>query len=142
MNSDLKKAKEHLLAQGCTCVLWAGEKVYTSCQRGVKPLLELLDGGTDLRGYCAADKVVGKATAFLYCLLGVRAVWAPVMSRAALEVLEDHGIDAHYESLTDAILNRKKDGFCPMETATRDIRDPETALTAIRDTLKALQTGK
>ena len=31
----------------------------------------------DLRGFCAADKVIGKATAFLYVLMGVNSVYFP-----------------------------------------------------------------
>lgn len=139
---DLKRAKEYLQTQGCTCVLCRGERMHTSLLRGVAPLLNFLDAGTDLAGFAAADKVVGKATAFLYCLLDVRAVWAGVMSRSALQVLGEHGIEAHYDCLTDAIRNRRQDGFCPMETATRDLQDPHRALEAIRTTLKRLQASK
>ena len=74
MNIDLKRACQTLAASDCTCVLCAGTRCHTSTQRGVAPLLQWLDGGTDLKGFSAADKVVGKAAAFLYCLLGVAAV--------------------------------------------------------------------
>lgn len=142
MNNDLQKAA-HLLQQGgYTCVLCAEETVYTSNARGVRPLLDFLDAGTDLRGFSAADKVVGKATAFLYCLLGVKAVYAFVVSRAALDILREHQITIQYITLTEAILNHRKDGFCPMEAATKQISDPRQALAAIRQTLKALRGGQ
>ena len=138
MNADLSKAKKTLLETGATCVLCKGRSRVESQLRGVAPLLELLDIGMDFSGYCAADKVVGKATAFLYCLLDVKAVYTPVVSRAALDVLQARGIEIQYDLCVDAILNHRKDGFCPMETATRNLSDPEQALTAIRSTLEKL----
>lgn len=42
-----------------------GSTIYISTERGVKPLIDRIDDGTDLQGFSAADKVVGKAAAFL-----------------------------------------------------------------------------
>ena len=72
--SDLENAKQILLEGGYTCVLCRGKEIYTATARGVRPLVDWLDSGLDLRGFSAADKVVGRATAFLYVLLGVRTV--------------------------------------------------------------------
>lgn len=135
--NDLEKAKSLLQSGGYTCVLCNGDRVYTSRHRGVRPLLELLD--TDISGFYAADKVVGKATALLYCLLKVKAVHATVISQAALQVLQDGGIVVSWDSLVDYIKNRSGDGRCPMEQATENIDDPQEALTAIQKKLKELQ---
>lgn len=126
MTADLIRAQTLLADLEYTCVLCRGESVCTDTRRGVAPLLTWLDSQQDLQGFSAADKVVGKAAAFLYCLLGIKAVYAPVMSRAALEVLTRHGIGAHYDTLTEGIINRRKTGPCPMEAATKDISDPKT----------------
>ena len=139
MNTNLAKAKKIFTETGATCVLCRGKSRCESSLRGVMPLVELLDTGMDFSGYAAADKVVGKATAFLYCLLGVTAVYAPVISEAALEVLQKNSIETEYNLRVPAILNRRKDGFCPMETATKSIDDPQDALEAIRRTLEKLQ---
>lgn len=136
---ELQQVKSLLLTQKHTCVLQGNGEVYTDDRRGVLPLLEFLDSGKDFSGFSAADKVVGKAAAFLYCLLGVKALWAGVISRPALEVLQRQGIAVQYETLSDAILNRSGTGFCPMESATRELSDPQTALFAIRETLKSLK---
>lgn len=139
MNTNLAKAKKIFFDTGATCVLCRGKSRCESSLRGVMPLVDLLDTGMDFSGYAAADKVVGKATAFLYCLLGIAAVYTPVISKAALDVLEKNGIEAEYDLCVPAILNRRKDGFCPMETATKHIDDPEEAFEAIRRTLEKLQ---
>ena len=140
MHTDLEKAKAYLQAGGCTCVLCRGEEIYSSSHRGVRPLLDFLDSGRDFTGFSAADKVVGKATAFLYCLLGVRQVHAQVLSDAAVEVLTRRGIACSCDRQVSAIRNRDNTGPCPMEYATRDIADPTQALTAIRFALQKLQS--
>lgn len=139
MDTDLQTAKAYLQAHGCTCVLCRDGTLYASDRRGVRPLLDLLDSGKDLSGFSAADKVVGRATAFLYCLLGVRAVHAGVLSQAGAEVLAGAGIAYSCDRQVPGIRNRANTGPCPMEHATRDITDPHTALKAIRKTLKTLQ---
>ena len=130
--SDLTNAKRLLTEGAHTCVLCRGDAVYTADARGVKPLVDWLDSGLDLRGFSAADKVVGRATAFLYVLLGVRAVHALVMSTPAKEALTAGGIAATCDREVSGIINRRGDGPCPFEEAVLGITDPTEALTAIR----------
>ena len=139
MDHDLQTARQLLNTGDYTCVLCRNDVTYTSTRRGVAPLLNWLDDHTDLRGFSAADRVVGKATAYLYCLLGVSCVFARVMSRPAAEVLAQHHIPASWEMLVDTIENRQKTGPCPMEHATRNSTTPEEALAAVRQALNALQ---
>ena len=136
--ADFERAWSLLQEEGYTCVLCGGEQVFTSRMRGVTPLLDWLDQRLDLHGFSAADKVVGKAAAFLYVLLGVKEVYAKVMSIPAKGVLEAHGILNGCEEEVEAIRNRTNTGFCPMETAVWSISDPGEALTAIRVKYKEL----
>ncbi len=142
MNTDLIRAQEVLSAESCTCVLCKGDVFYKSTRRGVAPLLGWLEEGIDARGFSAADKVVGKATAFLYCLLGVSAVHANVVSEAAAQVLQLHNIPLTWTQKVPAIQNRAGDGLCPMEMATRDVTDPADAPAAIRAALALLTDSK
>ena len=123
----IEKAKNVLATGVYTCVVCGEAVTMTAVERGVKPLVAWLQSGTDLRDCCAADKVVGKATAFLYCLLGVRAVYGRVMSVPALAVLQAGGIEAQYEMLVPHIINRAGDGICPFEKAVENISDPQMA---------------
>ena len=50
--------------EGCTCALTDGERIVTSRERGVRPLVELIASGADYNGWHAADKIVGKAAAY------------------------------------------------------------------------------
>ena len=126
------EARNILSTGNFTCVLRKNDIVFTATERGVKPLVRWLAEGIDVRGFSAADKVVGRATAYLYVLLGVKEVWAAVMSEAAAEVLHRHGIAASQDKLVKNIINRVGTGICPFEEAVLNIQTPEEALAAIR----------
>lgn len=130
--TDLEIARSHLASGNYTCVVCKEDTLYFATDRGVKPLLNWLDSGLDFSGFSAADKVVGRATAFLYCLLGIREVYAGIMSSPAAQVLEEHGINAHWSNLVEGIINRRGTGPCPFEATVMDIHDPNEALAAIR----------
>ncbi|MBE6571247.1 MAG: DUF1893 domain-containing protein [Ruminococcaceae bacterium] len=142
MNKNLEKAKELLIAEELTCCFTDGNRVYKSRERGVKPLLSYLDEGIDTKDLCAADKVIGKAAAFLYVLLGIKWVYADVISQKALEVFRKYGVEISFSTLVPAIRNRTNTGFCPMETAVENINEPQAALEAIKEKLKELSGNK
>lgn len=139
MPEDLEKAKQLLAQTGSTCVLCRDDLVHTSSTRGIQPLLDWLDNEEDTWACSAADKVVGKAAAHLYCLLGVRRVHGNVMSVAAVKLLRRNGVEVYWDTLVENIRNRTNTGLCPMEQATLNIDDPEDALPVIRATLAHLQ---
>lgn len=139
---QLQQEKELLLQEGYTCVIFRDNKRLTSRERGVKPLLAWLDSKENVAGFTAVDKVVGKAAAFLYVLLGVSGVYGLTISEKALEVLERHGIGVIYDRKAEVIRNRDNTGFCPMEQAVWDMEEPEEALEAIRKKLKQLTQVK
>lgn len=138
MDSSLRRAKA-LLQDGYTCVFCRDDSILTDRRRGIRPLLELIDRGLDLRDYCVADKVVGKAAALLYCRMGIRRVYAPVASHPAAEILSRQGIELTCENLVPAIRNRANTDLCPMEKAVQSITEPEEAICAIRAALESLQ---
>lgn len=137
-NADTDRALQALTDGDFTCVMCKGETLIESKQRGVAPLLSLLTDKLE-EGFCAADKVVGKAAAFLYALLRVKEVYALVISEPAVQTLKRFGIAVEYEALVPAIRNRTNTGFCPMESAVLAIEDPQEALVAIRQTLERLK---
>jgi hypothetical protein len=124
--TDLQKAKS-LLNGDVTCALCKGERVYLAKERGVKPLLAWIDSGEDFSSFAAADKVVGKAAAFLYALMKVDCVYAKIISTPALQTLNAFGIKVEYGQEVPAIRNRANTGFCPMETAVWNVDEPRKA---------------
>ncbi len=138
MANDLTDAVRLFEQGGYSCVLCRDGVFHTSTQRGVAPLVGWIDSGLSLEGFSAADKIVGKAAALLFVRLGARAVYAPVMSESAAAVLARFGVQAGYQTLVKTIMNRQGTGSCPMERAVEGIENPEGALEAVRETIKAL----
>lgn len=135
-SEKLKKAAELLHSGGYTCVFLKDGEADASFERGVKPLFERLDSGAKLAGAVAADKVVGKGAAYLYVLLGIKELYADVISLPASQVLERYGIYFECENTVEAIRNRANTGFCPIESATLDIDEPSDAYKKIKSILK------
>ena len=73
---------DRLHAEGCSCVIHNDDNTLLFHKRGVQDLHQLLRTSPEvLCGAMIADKVVGKATAFLYCLLRrrVRILLQPIL---------------------------------------------------------------
>lgn len=143
MNKDLEQAKALLENnEEYTCAACRAGESFASEEHGVRPLMRWLNEGTDLSGASVADRIVGKAAAFLYVLLGVRTVYAPLMSVPARETLHAHGIEAITDTVVPAIRNRTDTGFCPMESAVWDISDPHEAKAALERKISEMMAKK
>ena len=137
MQKALENLKDILTSKGLTLVGKNGEDIFTSNQRGVKPLLELIENGSFSCGIFA-DKVVGKSAALLYCVLNTKGVYALTVSKPALEVFLSRGVFIKYDLLVERIENRTKDGLCPIEQCVINEDNPLVALKLINDRLKNL----
>ena len=133
---DLAVAKKTLTGS-VTCALVKGKSVYVSSDSGIKPMMRFIAQGFDLRGFSAADKVVGKAAAALFLYAGVKAVYGEVMSAAAEAFLTAHGVMAKYKVKTDCIINRAGTGPCPMELAVEGAETPEDAYRILYNKIQA-----
>ncbi len=138
MTANLEKAKDILNSQDFTCVLFDGKNLLTSKKRGVKPLIEFLDTHTDFSCYCAADKVVGAGAAHLYVLLGVKHIWAKVISESAIKILQNNNINIFFKTRVPYIINRTGDGICPIEKCVKDVSDSGKAFCLIKAKIKEL----
>ena len=132
--TDIEKAKE-ALGNHSIALCKSGE-VITSDKRGVAPLAEFIRRGTDISGFSAADRVVGKAAAMLMIKAGITEVFALTISESAEKLLKNHGVRVSFMTRTEQILNRDNTGACPMETAVTDTEDIETGCRLIFEKLK------
>ena len=127
MDKHIEILRRRLTDGGYTCVILSDGDEFISFERGVKPLISFLDSGRSFRGAVAADKTVGAGAAHLYVLLGIKALWANVISDAALSVLIAAGITVEYGERVPYIINRKGDGICPFEQCVLAVSDAQTA---------------
>ena len=138
MRNETLTAKKILEKGGHSCVFVSENETFISDKRGIKPLLDLLSDKKDMSEFCAADRIVGRAAAFLYVLLGIKEVYAEVLSKKALPVFEKYGISVFAGTETEEIINRGKTGICPMEKAVENEENPEEARRKTEKTLENL----
>ena len=131
MTNKLQCAKMEMERRNSTLVLYDGKDWFFSLERGIKPLLLLYEQKKDLSAFVAADKVIGKAAAFLYVLLGVKEIYAKVVSDGAVQVFADYGISVEYEYKSSFISNRQNTDICPMEKAVLHLDSPQKAYQTI-----------
>lgn len=137
--TSLEQAKSLLITTNSTIVVVLNGEVFTSQERGVKPLLHLLTEKKGfLKGASVADKVIGKAAALLMVLGEIKEVHTLIISEPAIQVFENHKIKYFYDEKVNHIINRAGDGLCPMESLCLDIDDPREALTKIIDKISKM----
>ena len=140
--TDLDLARALLIAnRDATLVAVRGDEIHVCHERGVKPLLKMIKEGRSLRGFAVADKVVGKAPALLYGVLGPEAVFSPVMSWTGRAVLLASGIATSYDTLVRHIQNRAKTGQCPMDSSVTNVWEPYEAVGVLMDRAQQMALG-
>jgi|GEM_PF-914762 hypothetical protein len=100
---------------------------------GVQPLLEaLIDLDENARGTLLADKVLGLAPAWLAILFECAGAYAKTISQPAVTLLHQHGLMCRYQNRVPGILNRNRDGLCPLEAALLHAKTPEEAFEVMK----------
>lgn len=113
---------------------------YHSFDSGIKPVINRLNENIDyFKGLTVADKIIGKASAMLLTLSGVKEIYCVVLSVAGKNILDKYEITYHYDQLVDYIVNRKGDGMCPMEETVKDIDDLNEAYKALNNKVMSLK---
>ena len=139
--NNLEKAKKLLEQNEYTCVLCNEDEVFYSDRRGVKPLIEFFESKKDFTDFSAADKTIGAGAAHLYVLLGVKEVWARVISCEGESVLKKNNISVVYENKVPYIINRAGTDRCPIEKCVEGISDSKEAIVRIKETLLNILKG-
>ena len=135
---DIERVKKILFEESLSCVILKDSQIYKSNQRGVAPVIDLIDKKIDISNAFVADKVIGKAAAMLFIYCKVKEIYTPVISEPAINILRSSGIIVHYEKCVPYIINRSNTGQCPMEKAVKDISSPVQALISIKEKIKEL----
>ncbi len=137
--TDLEIAWQKLETESLAFVLVRDGKVIASGDDyGVVQLVEATYRlGDAMHGASLADKVVGKAVALVAVHAKLRAVDTRLASEGAVAFLRKHGIPISARTLIPNILNRRRDGLCPMEALTQPIDDASTGVAKLREFIAA-----
>jgi len=123
--NGLELAKTELLTGDYALVIVKdGEVLFASKENSIGPIYQAVrQFGKTLEGASAADKVVGKAAALFCKTVGIKAVFARLISETAVEILTAAGIELEFDKSCPYILNRTRDGMCPIERLALDVDD-------------------
>ena len=137
----MRRLIEILRREACSLVVeTATGDVTTYNKPGVRDLVWLLDNEPErLRGAMVADKVVGKAAAGLMVQGGVGEVYADVMSRLALPLLNEAGIPYSYGELVERIVIPEGDDRCPLEKIVSEATTAQEVETMLRQHFAEMQ---
>ena len=131
--TSLNKAKEYL-QKGYSICVYKDDEPLLSKGKGISFIAFLARDKVDVRGASVADKIVGSAAAHIYALLGVKEVYAEVLSVGGAN------ISCSYGTLATEIINRQGTGLCPMEQAVLGISDHSKALDAVLNKINELKS--
>lgn len=139
--SKMEEAKKMIQDGKAECVLIKNDTIYGQERgRGVNPLLVMYDEHQDaMQGATLVDKVIGRAAAAIAICGKVKHVHGELMSEDAVEFLDQNGITSSYTTLVHRILNRKKDGLCPLEQSVKGIDDASVAIVSLRKRIETMQ---
>lgn len=131
MTTDIDYAKKELIKGKAFVVVNCGKIIAESDEKGVFPLFSAVTK-LNLENACLADKVVGKAVAFLSVYSGIASVYAVVASESAVGVLTTYSIGIEAETVVPMILKREGDDQCPIEKLVDSCCTPEKAYTVLK----------
>lgn len=137
--TDIERAVQGL--EGHSICLCLGGELVTDDGRGISPMMRFIAQGRDLRGYSAADLIVGKAAAMLFVKAGVIAVHGRTVSEGGRDFLAAHGVLCTWDELTPKIIDRTGQDICPMEKTVAETDDPDEAYALLTERLARLRKG-
>lgn len=134
--TDLEKAKDYFYSQKASMVLCKDDEKFITQEKGLTPLINLIESGDDYFEYSACDKVVGRAAAFLYVLLGVKEIHAKVMAKLAIQILDKAEIKYSADEFVDTILDDQLKDANPLEEVVLRSGSANNALRDLKAFLK------
>lgn len=139
--NDLDYAKKLMFEEDLKLVLVKdGNILYRSSDRGIKPIYYIAKNlKEEARGASLSDRVIGRGAGIIVKYLEINKIYAELMSKTAMDILDNTGIEYFYREKTTYIENRNKTGLCPIEQMTEKIKDPIDLLNSIEEFLNTIQ---
>ncbi len=137
---DIEIAVEILEKEQLTiAVVKDGKLIYSSKDKGIKPLYFVHKNNIDLKDSSVADRVTGKAAAMICTSACIKELNTKVISDNAIDILKETNIVYNYSVLTPYIKNRDKTGMCPIETLSLKAENINDLMTKIEEFLESLK---
>ena len=130
---------------GKTCFILDinNEIIFSSTERGVKPILDFYkEFGISKNPITIVDKIMGKGAIVLAILVGSTEIITPTISVDALHLANEYNLKCSYDNVVPYIINRDKNGRCPIESSVLQINSIEDGYQKIILAIKELMKKK
>lgn len=123
--TNLEIVKEKLYSTNASLViLYENGECKEYYQNRINDIREILQNDKNaLKNAIIADKVIGKVAGSILTVAGVKEIYADVMSKYAIPVLEENNVKYEYKNLVSYVQNNDNTGMCPMENKYKDELD-------------------
>lgn len=123
-----------------TCIVFKDDTiVFSSKEKGIKPIIDIINLNINIESCIIYDILIGKAAALLYSYLKVKKVYTKTISELAIPIFKKNNIEFEYDIKTKQIINRNKTGLCPMEEVVLNIDNPKDAVDVLVNKLKSMR---
>ncbi len=137
-NKEINQIKNSVF----TCIVeYKGEVVFSSKDKGVKPLMDFIGLNASYSPITIKDKIIGKGAMVLAIKCQAHKVITPIISEKALALANQHALNVVYEKVVPYIMNRTGTGACPIESAVDRVDSIEEGYKVIISTLEQLRKG-
>ena len=127
--------KRFLEANDTLWICLAGNLLFRSTEKGIKPLLTYVQEFAPCpEGVIVYDRVVGNAAALLLRKASCKKAYSLAGSELAVETLKRLGITYSFLTVVPYISNRAGDDMCPFEKASIE-KSPEEFYRFVEETL-------
>jgi len=105
-----------------------GEIIFCSSDDGIRGFISAIKKfGEKLNDSSVADRIAGRVVALLCIYVGIKSVFAEVMSDGCRDALQKSGVAFEYKRVVPKILNKYKNDVCPLERLVLKIENPQIA---------------
>lgn len=123
--TKLEEVKKILHQKNASLVVcYANGEIKEYYQDRIKDIKSILqENPKSLQGAIIADKVIGKVAGSILTVAGVEEIYADVMSKYAIPVLDENNVKYEYLKKVEYIKNKDNTRMCPMENKYKDEKD-------------------
>jgi len=126
---DLELAREVLSTTDCSIVVINYGKIWKKkTGEGIRPIMETIEEmGEDIHGSIIGDRILGKASAFLWRYSKIRGIYSPQATKTAIAILIIGGIPCQADEMIPFIVNNNSNYLSSFEKMLQNVESPEEA---------------
>ena len=126
---DINIARSTLSSEEYSIVLIRDEKILKYKREiGIRSILELIEEiGDEIKEMVVGDRILGKASAFLWRYSKIRGIYSPQATKTAIAILIIGGIPCQADEMIPFIVNNNTNYLSSFEKMLQNVESPEEA---------------